>query len=318
MCDYKFNEKSVYKKVLGDIVLGVNCKENSDIEIEVRFSSKQINIKMSQKKSFANDFLRRYASISHMITEKTITDGIDPKEKCKSNIDEWSYMDGFEQCISDFTLNKCSYHASMNSILFLYYKKPKAVVYLTKDAFDKVSLGDFRPLETLVFYAYVSLNNKKYHVLHSACVKTTNNRCCLFVGDSGTGKSTVCKKLKENYNILSDELSILRLNDGELQSCGSPWSTESTLNLRNNTLEWHTVNCIYFLIKNTPFFVENMDFTDSVFKLLNQLYPYAYAYISSVEHFAFDYAFAKSAVQCSNCKYLGSMLDTNLEILFKK
>ena len=62
--------------------------------------------------------------------------------------------------------------------------------------------------------------------IHSSVI-ACNNRAAIFLGESGTGKSTHTRLWRENIEgatLLNDDSPILRIVDGEVRIYGSPWS----------------------------------------------------------------------------------------------
>lgn len=62
--------------------------------------------------------------------------------------------------------------------------------------------------------------------IHSSTIEW-HNRCALFLGESGTGKSTHTRLWCENIegtNLLNDDSPIIRIIDNTLRIYGSPWS----------------------------------------------------------------------------------------------
>lgn len=62
--------------------------------------------------------------------------------------------------------------------------------------------------------------------IHSSTIEY-NGRCSLFLGESGTGKSTHTRLWRENITgarLLNDDSPIIRMIDGEARVYGSPWS----------------------------------------------------------------------------------------------
>ena len=62
--------------------------------------------------------------------------------------------------------------------------------------------------------------------IHSSAI-AYNDFCALFLGESGTGKSTHTRLWRENIegaHLLNDDSPILRVIDGKLYAYGSPWS----------------------------------------------------------------------------------------------
>ena len=62
--------------------------------------------------------------------------------------------------------------------------------------------------------------------IHSSCI-VYRNKAVLFLGESGTGKSTHTRLWRENIEgtfLLNDDSPLLRIEDGKVWAYGSPWS----------------------------------------------------------------------------------------------
>lgn len=62
--------------------------------------------------------------------------------------------------------------------------------------------------------------------IHSSCI-VYKNKAVLFLGESGTGKSTHTRLWRENIDgafLLNDDSPFLRVEDGKVWAYGSPWS----------------------------------------------------------------------------------------------
>ena len=62
--------------------------------------------------------------------------------------------------------------------------------------------------------------------IHSSCI-VYRDKAVLFLGESGTGKSTHTRLWQENINgtfLLNDDSPFLRVEDGKIWAYGSPWS----------------------------------------------------------------------------------------------
>ena len=62
--------------------------------------------------------------------------------------------------------------------------------------------------------------------IHSSCI-VYHNKAVLFLGESGTGKSTHTRLWRENIEgafLLNDDSPFLRVEDGKVWAYGSPWS----------------------------------------------------------------------------------------------
>ena len=76
----------------------------------------------------------------------------------------------------------------------------------------------------VMFGVVLSANNAI--AIHSSAV-VADGRCALFLGESGTGKSTHTRLWVENIDgakLLNDDSPIIRIIDGEVRVYGSPWS----------------------------------------------------------------------------------------------
>ena len=62
--------------------------------------------------------------------------------------------------------------------------------------------------------------------IHSSCI-VCGNQAVLFLGESGTGKSTHTRLWRENIKgafLLNDDSPIIRVENGKVWAYGSPWS----------------------------------------------------------------------------------------------
>jgi hypothetical protein len=62
--------------------------------------------------------------------------------------------------------------------------------------------------------------------IHSSCI-VYRNKAVLFLGESGTGKSTHTRLWQENIReafLLNDDSPFLRVEEGKIWAYGSPWS----------------------------------------------------------------------------------------------
>ena len=76
----------------------------------------------------------------------------------------------------------------------------------------------------VMFGVVLSANNAI--AIHSSAV-VADGRCALFLGESGTGKSTHTRlwmKYIDSARLLNDDSPIIRIIDGEARVYGSPWS----------------------------------------------------------------------------------------------
>lgn len=72
--------------------------------------------------------------------------------------------------------------------------------------------------------------------IHSSTIEC-DGRCSLFLGESGTGKSTHTRLWRENIpgaRLLNDDSPIIRMVNGEVRVYGSPWSGKTPCYINRN------------------------------------------------------------------------------------
>ena len=86
--------------------------------------------------------------------------------------------------------------------------------------------------------------DKRTIAIHSSCI-VCNGRAVLFLGESGTGKSTHTRLWRENISgavLLNDDSPIVRvLEDGSVWVYGSPWSGKTPC---YKPEKWHLCSCV--------------------------------------------------------------------------
>lgn len=95
---------------------------------------------------------------------------------------------------------------------------------------DQVKICGNMSLHLLRFAMWVGLGLKVVPydtvAVHSSCI-VYNGEAVLFLGESGTGKSTHTRLWRENIEgafLLNDDSPVLRYEDGAVWAYGSPWS----------------------------------------------------------------------------------------------
>lgn len=81
-------------------------------------------------------------------------------------------------------------------------------------------------------YFYNLLLNYGGFMLHSSCI-SYNGKAYLFTADSGTGKSThtgLWGKYIDGVEYINDDKPAIRIIDGKIFACGTPWSGKTALN----------------------------------------------------------------------------------------
>lgn len=93
-----------------------------------------------------------------------------------------------------------------------------------------ITLGDHIDLSILRFGLWVMygivIAPLRGIAIHSSTIEC-DGRCSLFLGESGTGKSTHTRLWRENIDgarLLNDDSPIIRMVNGEARVYGSPWS----------------------------------------------------------------------------------------------
>ena len=306
--------KMGYTKSIADQVFCFN-KESKGRIVKVfnsqGFSSNTIS---EVNKAFFDIYINNFRFTENLITEETKTDNIVPADKVISNLKEWSSCNEFKSCAEDYINNKCTYTSSMCSIIFEYSSYD--VVFLTSEALERLCKEDYRALETLEFYSFVKRFNPNIHILHSASVLNENAESIVFWGKSGAGKSTVCNKLsQEGYEVISDELSILKIEANKVLSYGSPWSTDRRY-ISSSHKSFPVVR-LFYLQKNREFSTVKMDRLNSSLCILNQLYPYAYAVTSDEKSLLSDFRYSKQIAAFDICYFLMSFKETPLRNVMK-
>lgn len=85
--------------------------------------------------------------------------------------------------------------------------------------------------------------NKNIVVMHGALCNI-ENQGCLFLGNSGAGKSTICSIIEKNYSVYSDDRFVLRIYHDRIIGYGTPWNIKNPKYCHSNFIE---VKKAYFL-----------------------------------------------------------------------
>lgn len=95
-------------------------------------------------------------------------------------------------------------------------------------------------LQRLLIMYYMYSNTA---VLHGALCNI-DGEGCLFLGESGVGKSTMCSILDNKYDVYSDDRLIVKIHDKKLMAYGTPWNIKNNQYCLNRAI---TIKRIYFL-----------------------------------------------------------------------
>lgn len=115
------------------------------------------------------------------------------------------------------------------------------------------------------------LNAIRYNglLLHSSCVVVDDVAYC-FSADSGVGKSTHTglwlKRLGSRAYILNDDKPCIRIIDGRIYACGTPFSGEKDISAPKNVL----LGGICFIEQGKENRIKKADINKAVFNILSQ------------------------------------------------
>lgn len=98
-----------------------------------------------------------------------------------------------------------------------------------------------RPWLQRLFIAFCM--NTQTAVMHGALCNI-DGAGCLFLGDSGVGKSTICSIIESCSEVYSDDRFIIKINDNSIKAFGTPWNTKNKKYCINKSID---VKKIYFL-----------------------------------------------------------------------
>ena len=114
--------------------------------------------------------------------------------------------------------------------------------------------------------------------IHSSCI-VYGNKAVLFLGESGTGKSTHTRLWRENIEgafLLNDDSPFLRVEDGKVWAYGSPWSGKTPCYKQE---KYELAGCVR--LSQAPY---------NKIKKLSVLHAYAAIHPSCPPEFAYDNA----------------------------
>ncbi|RJO63714.1 MAG: hypothetical protein C4540_06435 [Candidatus Omnitrophota bacterium] len=148
------------------------------------------------------------------------------------------------------------------SVIFFDPGKGRAYLFLFKDDLNSIKDGQ---KEAALYFLFPKLSI--FHgglFLHSAGVLSAKN-AYLFVGTSGSGKSTVTKK-SGNRVILSDDVVGIQRHNGRFDAFATPWGT-----YRRQMQSWNLrgpVHSVFFLHKDSKFFLKRLKASEAIIKSL--------------------------------------------------
>lgn len=109
-------------------------------------------------------------------------------------------------------------------------------------------------------------------LIHSSCA-IENGRAHIFSGQSGAGKSTAAK-LSAPRELLSDEATILKVDDGKVTVFDSPFRSELQATGTNKTAPLASIQLLHQALHNKR---SNLKKSDSLIQLLDKVFYWAHS-----------------------------------------
>ncbi|MEF3280982.1 MAG: hypothetical protein K6357_08480 [Elusimicrobiota bacterium] len=137
----------------------------------------------------------------------------------------------------------------------------------------------------LRIFMSVNLVKKNGFLLHTAGIKI-NKSAVLFVGKSGSGKTTISEMVKDNFEVLSDELLPIIVNKNGAYTYSSPfWGS-----MKRPYNKWMKlpVKNINFISKSDDFKIKKISFKSAYIKILKCLMNFNHDInvLSNIAHYA--------------------------------
>jgi hypothetical protein len=104
-------------------------------------------------------------------------------------------------------------------------------------------------------------------LIHSSCV-IEKGKAHIFAGQSGAGKSTAAK-LSYPRNLLSDEATVVKITQGEIQVYNSPFRSEIDAEPFSGSLSLVSVQILYQALQNKR---EKTSKSDALFQLMDKVF----------------------------------------------
>jgi len=145
-----------------------------------------------------------------------------------------------------------------------FYKKKTPNNIVTTYA---VSIVEFRKLLTYVL-SDLLLKNRGF-LLHSSAVKI-GNKADIFTGPSGAGKSTIAGLLKDRYQVLSDDVSIILEENGKYHFYQTPF-VDKAFWIKNQTKRY-PLGRVFFLGKSKDLKMIKVKDKENIVRRLLMLY----------------------------------------------
>ncbi|MBM3282844.1 ATP-binding cassette domain-containing protein [Candidatus Gottesmanbacteria bacterium] len=199
---------------------------------------------------------------------------------------EWGFVRNFfykqlSKYLANFLIpsrpNRIDYYLDFvweKGIKTLYFNKEK-ICYLNffkkknKNkivSYYRISIYEFQRLLYLVLFDLTKYNTKGMLVHASSVIK--NGHAYLFLGKSGTGKTTIIRLLKNKYEAISDDVIILKKGNGMLYAYQTPFFEKSRWINKNR--QKYQVGKIIFIKQSNTYQVFKIKKTEIVLELFSQ------------------------------------------------
>ena len=178
----------------------------------------------------------------------------------------------------DFPLNEktiCSF--CLNGLLLFDTKTSAGRIYLLKEG-D----GFSQPLYRLIWiYLSQVLGERRGCFIHAAAL-VKDGKGHLFIGDSGSGKSSIARELGQEYQVFSDDSPILCSENGKQRLYPSPYHQMDPSNgLDEKVLKMSAeIRGFYFLVKDKKVFLDRVS-RQETFSMILMKYIHFFHYLST-------------------------------------
>ena len=193
-------------------------------DIRLRSDRDLVEMGLRGFKPFATERIEGKAECTlHFIDQIEVASLGDLRTLSESYIADSNSDSAFYATKSGYLYSIVSRSENQQPALFYIYSASNSVVTDIKPS-DSISLAVLR-FGIWVMFGTVLLRHKAV-AIHSSVI-VAKNRGILFLGESGTGKSTHTRLWRENIEgarLLNDDSPIVRIVDGEVRVYGSPWS----------------------------------------------------------------------------------------------
>jgi hypothetical protein len=192
------------------------------------------------------------------------------------NVSEW--LKDIHGHNIDFPMNEktiCSF--CLNGLLLFYPETSAGRIYLLKEGDDC-----FQPLYRLIWmYLSQVLGEMGGCFVHAAAL-VNGGEGSLFMGGSGSGKSSLARRLGQKYHVFSDDGPILFRRNGEYRLYPSPYHQMDPLKgLDEEVLPRNAeLKALYFLVKDKQVFLDRVS-RQEAFSMILMQYIHFFPYLST-------------------------------------